>query len=158
MDEIYKGAYQVIAYLGEETPSSSVLFRELATVEEEPASGNRRPRPSPTDEIVRALIDLFERPWFSRVWVLQEAFHAQRLTFMCGISTVEYEVLLYCLWGYGNPPHFPVTGQEKLKGVFEVGLEVGPNQNIFCKNEGYSLFCLLERTRHCLATDPRDHV
>lgn len=43
-----------------------------------------------------SLMKLLERPWFRRLWVLQEVAHARRVTLISGRSTVDWK-LLACL-------------------------------------------------------------
>jgi len=91
MREIYKSAENVIVYLGEESeglPRAMGLFRVLDEMARDVArvrgSGGddldfsplRDQLPKPHEEVWYRLHDFFNRPWFSRIWVLQEVFMA----------------------------------------------------------------------------------
>ncbi|KAH0436495.1 ankyrin repeat and sam domain containing protein 6 [Colletotrichum camelliae] len=111
MGRVYAASYQVLIYLGEETPSSRIVFEELALAEKAPMvfrdSANRwePDRPYPRPELSEALDRLLERPWFARVWVLQEAKNSRLATVpdaavICGVSTSRSSLLGHCIFGY----------------------------------------------------------
>ncbi|KAF4873556.1 Heterokaryon incompatibility protein 6, OR allele [Colletotrichum siamense] len=112
MGRVYAASYQVVIYLGDETPSSRILFEELALAEDAPLvlKGNRREldRPHPRPELVEAMDHLLDRPWFNRVWVLQEAYNSKLATVsdaavICGSSSSRTSLLYDCIFGYrGN--------------------------------------------------------
>ncbi|KAK2775030.1 ankyrin repeat and sam domain containing protein 6 [Colletotrichum kahawae] len=76
MGRVYAASYQVLIYLGEETPSSSLVFDELAIAEKAPwvlkpigkTQGWERDRPMPGKDVIEGMDHLLGRPWFSRVW------------------------------------------------------------------------------------------
>jgi hypothetical protein len=45
------------------------------------------------DRLYRAVKQLFARPWFRRVWVIQEALLARKATVVCGKKTIPWEAM-----------------------------------------------------------------
>jgi hypothetical protein len=108
MRTIYARARQVIAWLGEGTQESLNAFAYLS---KDPRSSRRgllsnEPwesigldfiiEPHKTDhykEDLLCLIKLLERPWFRRLWVLQEVVHGENVIVMVGNETVSWGLL-----------------------------------------------------------------
>jgi len=71
MDRIYSFASRVVAYLGEETPGSQLLFDTLVEADSlYHVTQSFKGRPWPNAELIHELDNLFRRPWFSRIWVI----------------------------------------------------------------------------------------
>lgn len=49
-------------------------------------------------ELLEDLIQLLRRPWWRRIWVLQEVILAKHVTVHCGPRSVSWEVLQFCLY------------------------------------------------------------
>ncbi|KAF2709193.1 HET-domain-containing protein [Pleomassaria siparia CBS 279.74] len=144
MDNIYRRAFNVVVHLGEETAGSRVLFEELAEAD------NCDQRPPPSDIIIRELDILFQRPWFHRVWVLQEVYMKGSVTFMCGSACASAQALTDCTFGYKR---CLVT-----KNRCPLALILVKNETPDILTAQLSLWSLLYMSRACLATDPRDRV
>lgn len=154
MGQVYAASYRVDIYLGEETPSSRILFEELALAEQTPKVRKPRgwdlDRPIPSTEVAEAMDTLFERPWFNRVWVLQEANNSKLATFpdaaiLCGPSSSRSSLLSECVFGYNSnrvtqkPPPFSLkscTWEVKAQGLKDA----------------------IAKTLGCAATDARDKI
>jgi Heterokaryon incompatibility protein (HET) len=115
MKTIYSSADQVLAFLGYEADGSqhvpSLCARIYQSVEElrktRPISSELEenivfsedvglPSFPPNDELDWAILTrLLARPWFVRVWIIQEAVMARKLTFMCGEWEMIAELLFY---------------------------------------------------------------
>jgi hypothetical protein len=94
MARIYGRADKVIVWLGESTDDSDLAIEELSSAANkgafyEPKHGNTR----------HAVLRLMSRPWFRRIWVLQEAAAARRILIQCGHTEIDGMAL--CL-GVGN--------------------------------------------------------
>ncbi|KAH3907818.1 hypothetical protein HBH56_181360 [Parastagonospora nodorum] len=151
MDEIYNRASKVVVFLGKHASCSEVLFEELAAADELIMAGKECDRPQPSAEIVRALEKLFLRPWFKRVWVLQEVCAKSIVTFMCGSATASFSALSTLYFGYSG--HTKVSKMQwplVLSWMFEDSGELPTTQ--------LNLWKRLYESRECLATDPRDRV
>ncbi|KAI0438079.1 HET-domain-containing protein [Xylaria telfairii] len=104
MGHIYGSASNTVVFLGYNTEGSRFLFQHLAEADrliplaEEP--GQPLALREPSERITREIEILFQRPWFSRVWVIQEVNMAERVIFMCGSSIATIEALMSCLQGH----------------------------------------------------------
>ena len=87
MREIYTNAFKVIAYLGGASANSEIALGFLKTA----SAGLLIPdRVADNDQKSRtALKSLFQRPYFSRLWVIQEALLARDLELACGQHLVS---------------------------------------------------------------------
>lgn len=93
MDEIYKRASLVFAWLGEADDYSAAGFavvEKLAKLDEQGDANCEAVRAMELtaygldDWYWVSLIAVLRRAWFSRVWVIQEIYFAQRLVVICG--------------------------------------------------------------------------
>ncbi|EUC41293.1 hypothetical protein COCMIDRAFT_40509 [Bipolaris oryzae ATCC 44560] len=151
MDKVFWRASNVLVYLGEHTPGSRVLFNELTAADELLRQTGGCDRPCPSEEIVQELQTFYQRPWFKRVWVLQEVFSKASVTIICGSSSVSFDALKELHFGYHS--NHNVTDR-----AWPLPLKL-----IYLAPEHYSTteFCLWNRlyeSRNCLATDSRDKI
>ena len=110
MAEVYQYAKSVVIWLGSDTRGdSSLAFKAIRGYAEyaadmwmktsTSAAPGFRPfeecvAPALTDLTLDAVASVLHRPWFSRVWVLQEAALARHATVVCGSSTIPLEDLI----------------------------------------------------------------
>ncbi|KAH7067182.1 heterokaryon incompatibility protein-domain-containing protein, partial [Paraphoma chrysanthemicola] len=81
MSTIYSSAGRVLVWLGEEADDSTRLFAAIEAV----AMESRRVQTARTKRVPRQpLVALLKRPWFHRVWILQEMAAARQLVVICG--------------------------------------------------------------------------
>ncbi|KAL6915390.1 hypothetical protein FSST1_006885 [Fusarium sambucinum] len=92
MAEIYCKARQVIVWLGEATPETEGALEHIRTAAEE-GEGSTIPE-------CQSVVALLQRPWFRRIWVLQEVAAARHVVVACG--TTQIDGYAFCL---GLPPH-----------------------------------------------------
>lgn len=76
---IYRRAKRVIGWLGQAHPNTRDLLSVLGS---SPKLRTRRLEHYP--DMLRALDDLYTRPWFTRMWVQQEIRAARELVLRCG--------------------------------------------------------------------------
>ncbi|KAH3938898.1 hypothetical protein HBH53_243200 [Parastagonospora nodorum] len=153
MNMIYEMASTVVIYLGEETKGSRILFKELAKAKVELSKTGKCNRQPPDDVIISELEVLIQRPWFQRIWVLQEVSGNDQIVVMCGSARTSLEALDACLFGYQDirviedilPLPIRLWGRTRSK-VAEY-----PDAPI------HLWHCLL-LSRKYLATDPRDKI
>ena len=101
MGDIFASASLVVVFLGESNAGSDSLFRHLKAADDWIDSGKYvEALPPPDKFIVDELGNLLDRPWFSRIWVIQEIFNASKFIFMCGHNTATYEAVSSCLFGH----------------------------------------------------------
>ncbi|KAI0192600.1 heterokaryon incompatibility protein-domain-containing protein [Xylaria flabelliformis] len=101
MGDIYNAAGHTVVFLGDSTPGSEILFRHLARTDQHISFGYDAQRLcKPRQNIVNELEHLLKRPWFSRIWVVQEAMRSLHITFMCGHDVATFKALMSCLYRY----------------------------------------------------------
>lgn len=83
MGDIYRGAKQVLIWLGEEADDSHLVFEQMHIAED--GSGSFE------GQISKAYEKFCRRPWFYRTWVLQEIALSKRATVVCGRDTISME-------------------------------------------------------------------
>jgi ankyrin repeat protein len=109
MGTIYKEAEQVIVWLGQATVETDIIMDSINVLKESQNDWARSPErwrefwPSSQStlggvhpELERqqraGLVTLLDRPWFRRVWVLQEVANARAATVVCGSKTVPARI------------------------------------------------------------------
>ncbi|RYP64101.1 hypothetical protein DL771_008920 [Monosporascus sp. 5C6A] len=84
MAKIYANAYRVIVWLGEAASDSDQAFEALRKAAKEQRAPSIIDKPTQ-----QAILALLERPWFQRIWVLQEVAAARYVLIKCGSSAVD---------------------------------------------------------------------
>lgn len=91
MGYIYYIAETVLVWLGEANPDTAVGIKVLDYFVSE-----QRPHPQPVwqdhpSSVVRdGLLDILNRPWFQRMWVVQEIGMSQNVVLICGRHEVKW--------------------------------------------------------------------
>jgi len=150
IDRVFARASRVIVDLGEETLGSRLLFNELAEAEQSKKLTGKYTRPWPNDRIIHELECLYRRPWFSRVWVIQEVVASPNVRIMCGTYESSWSALASCDFGFSNtrvtrdedPPILRINNPRMLRQ--------------YKSTDG--LWKILLDTRSMSASDPRDRV
>ncbi|GIZ41578.1 hypothetical protein CKM354_000487700 [Cercospora kikuchii] len=119
----------------------------------------------PTSEEIAALYALFERPWFSRIWIVQEAGVSSKILVQCGSHQIDW-------WAFS----FGFLITQKLKRVARLGPKSHRNLVVMSRTRSsihvgnsmkhmmnkpdpdLSITSLLSTYRGYEATDPRDKV
>ncbi|KAH7412582.1 heterokaryon incompatibility protein-domain-containing protein [Cadophora sp. MPI-SDFR-AT-0126] len=118
-------------------------------------------------ETITALSAFFKRPYWSRVWVIQELSSASSLTFMCGNRTVEDDHLNHAarlLRNFGHWQHLQRTLDAPLAHSSKGSVNSVDTRHpiILMKSrraaEPFPLMYLIRAFWHFQATDPRDKV
>ncbi|PKK47765.1 hypothetical protein CI102_7553 [Trichoderma harzianum] len=89
MAEIYSKANRVIVWLGEAADNSDQALKSIRMAADEEHQSSR----NDTDH--QAVLAILERPWFRRIWVLQEVAAAQHIVMMCG--SIRIDGYAFCL-------------------------------------------------------------
>lgn len=93
MKQIYSMASNVYIWLGPESENSRLAMGFLANEGARPLK-----RQVDDDRLIwdreegEAIRDLCERPYWSRIWIIQEIIHANRLTVWCGPQRLDWPV------------------------------------------------------------------
>lgn len=146
MRDIYSRAVKVISFLGDDAPgleqsSEGKLMARMADDYFYKGSTVQIYWP-PRDE--RAVQALFERPYWRRVWVIQEVLLAREALVVLGGSSVPLACVLRGRMARRDPKH-----------IFPQWLQLsGPS----AASDLDAFFELLATTSYCLASDRRDKV
>lgn len=87
MDVIYKRAKSTIVWLGDEDSDSNIAMSSLASMK------SKKDLEKLSNAQNQAIGNLFSRPWFSRVWVVQEFGLAKRVVFCCGQMPFSWDCI-----------------------------------------------------------------
>ena len=176
MSKIYQRAWSTLAWLGEEADNSRGAIRTLPCIQdalryrtvEEPLCTEdfeRLSLPSADSQIWRDLGKFFSRPWFQRLWIIQETVLSMNMTFMCGQECLTLEDLslaAICITDNNLDSLFDVeqpakdepseSGCTRLRTIYQMMIDM------HTQSGRTSLLGALVDGRSSLATDPRDKV
>jgi len=181
MTNIYAQAESVAVWLGGEADDSVLgmrFLRELAETARMPNAIARFLSKAQKQEL-EAVASLFERDYWSRLWVVQEIFNAKTIQILCGTSSVEYSAFSRASAILGHHREilnslFPAgqgRGQVALRSQFSVpqalvhqGPASFPDFRLFRdahRDDNPNATILLDALCSCrrkFAADPRDKV
>lgn len=169
MKEIYEKARTVIIWLGHESDDSSYAMKAInsidrrwATRTSQPANEHRMAAPDIGERALRAISQLLCRPWWRRVWIIQESTCANDTYLRCGkekteflavIATVNYitqHIIQQALQQDFNSPD--ITRFHRVLALDQLRLTRRRSVH------GSDLLSLLDNSRTCEASDPRDKL
>jgi hypothetical protein len=182
MREIYANATKTFIYLGEEADCSSQIpqiferiqiatekagywepgmtgFRTSGAIKIWPTNYQQFGLPERNDPSWRALGALFARPWFQRIWIIQEAIVSESATVFCGSWSMEFQNFLYTL-AVAVISDMPIPGSSTSSSGIATKMAWLMNLLRQAQDEGkkWKLIDLLHRCRTSSATDARDYV
>jgi hypothetical protein len=153
MAKIYTQAEQVVIHLGEASEDSDSAIDWLRQIDDPDFSYEPLNHYDPEDRIIRPEIhmleSLFNRPWFNRIWVLQEAVLSKSAVVYCGQKTISWDAVKHF-------KQFNVSAKwvENLPYIIN-RRQITPNDAVAVE---FQVLTELLRARHCEATDPRDKI
>ncbi|KAL2678849.1 hypothetical protein Neosp_009601 [[Neocosmospora] mangrovei] len=152
MSRIYQEATRVVVYLGEGTSDTDAAMKYIGEVDD-PSDYGSGDWHLPSAICDKSSLDIFfERPWFHRIWVLQEITFAKQAIVVCGSQELDWQnFLTFYQWNIIN------------RTVDKLPYSVQYSTSPVSKHGGWiwyveRLFRMLRDTRHCGATDPRDKL
>ncbi|KAK8101395.1 hypothetical protein PG999_011769 [Apiospora kogelbergensis] len=158
MPRIYSGAKAVQIYVGELTPPSQAFLESLllANGESHGDGDSHHVGRSNSGHSYKGvhpnLMEFVSRPYFRRVWILQEVALARKATLICGNISIP--------WSQVSSGEISRLVQEEQDG-FSISKSMIPPSFSF-SHSLYSIpgqeLKLLDFARHCVATDPRDKI
>jgi len=96
MGQIYRSASRVVAWLGDEYDNSALAFSFIREITQGPGEGDIDIGTfAEHNPCLKALIVLFSRDYFRRLWIVQEVTLAKDVFVCCGQETMEWDQLLY---------------------------------------------------------------
>jgi hypothetical protein len=176
MTEIYSYANAVLLWLGEcelkdGTPMASTareiahFIKSVTAISEHEALENPGPWTTPEKMIAfQQMFRLLEMPWFSRIWVLQEAALAKKAVVLFGDGAVEWATLVAAIQRaeliQPTPQLFQNTLDELQQGVLRVEIARALSENTDDRDTAVSLLTtFLSRIVTKLgASDSRDRL
>ena len=173
LPEIFQKASCTFAFVGDDDRSSSAIVtlmqiraKDLYGIDSQdwpehlpriPSSWNERLMPSREEETWTAIGEFFDRPWFRRVWIIQEAVAAQTLQVVCGKWVINWNDLLGATEAIDH--EFRIANDElpSLEQKWEAFLTLAKHREWEARSTRWCLFSLLEVFRYAQSTLKRDH-
>jgi hypothetical protein len=153
MGQIYQRASHVIIDIGEASKDSDLALDAITHCSDTGLYSFELGL-----EIRDAVNALYRRPWFNRVWVLQEAFMSKEATVLCGTRLVPWSIFRpRRIWVDSRPAHELEPWHVKLPASIPHIVTIGKHQS-HTYTTRKDLLDLLCKGRTCAATDPRDIV
>lgn len=162
MREIYRQASRVLVWLGEEEEGQSLepliqLTQKLATIDMSALPEDRMAKQRVLgfhDEHILSLSSLLSRPWFRRVWIIQEVAVAADAILHIGPLSLKWKYLCFILQLETGVNLIGVNNSAGMDAVNAIELA----RVSLSKGVPMSLLQAMLRHRLSLATDDRDKV
>ncbi|PQE06066.1 heterokaryon incompatibility protein [Rutstroemia sp. NJR-2017a BBW] len=171
MHQIYSSATGVIVWLGEDQPWG--LTHTLSRID---SQENDALTPTVHFGITRVTSNLLSRPWWTRVWIVQEFILARSIQIQCGSCTLSWDQFCVLVDGSVTRSFFPKHGvylgeYQGLRRARE--FRTSATLDLIAQNQGDSRFgvamdnqsrhetdllSLIYNFRSRQATEPRDKV
>jgi hypothetical protein len=108
-------------------------------------------------QLLKGFNNLLSRPWWSRVWVIQEVVVNSDVTIMCGHSEVSWTTFMAFVEGiYKSKPLLQASLEESTK--YRQSIEKALSQQQFASQASQKMSDLLLQHRGLSASDPRDNA
>lgn len=125
MDRIYQNATRVAIWLGPSSHNSALAITTLRQIGADTdflgtASNIRTLATSTPREAIAAIVDLFERNYWKRLWVVQEVFYAQITVLYCGNERVGWDEILQAITLFGTP-----QWKQAINEIYSPGSNLG---------------------------------
>lgn len=187
MRDIYERAHQVCVWLGELgdgtlTGVKSIQGKLFAMGWQSWKTGRKFGRPTLSarenfgssigwqnraalleEEEMGEIREILDRPWFTRVWIMQEAVLAKKILVMCGPESMSWERI-----GAVTQGKRTVNRHPKVFGMAVDPRQAFPDDTYqsICqfreqmrnRDSEFSLYNMLYNFRHLHCTDPRDRI
>jgi hypothetical protein len=148
MGAIYQEANQVAVWLGDAQDIAegdiNSLSAEYTAIADQVQSNPAR----------RAFYQLLSKPYWTRVWIIQELAAASKITVFCGHNTVLWETLQKFSY-LSSTADTERVGSEELRLRFQNLLQF---RNDRLDTKPVSLLDAIYRSRYALSTDPKDKI
>lgn len=174
MGEIYKSAARVVIWLGPASPGTALAMRILSFLghflrfdrrdqtftsawkEPEEAHWADLDQPLPFNETqIRALEELFWRPYFERLWVVQEVLLSAKAVVMCGRQETTAQSITVAAALLAKKPTMPSRCEGLSDGVLP---RLKQTLNVFEESRHRQLLELVRDTRGLKCVDARDKI
>ncbi|KAL7922257.1 heterokaryon incompatibility domain-containing protein [Trichoderma austrokoningii] len=147
MAAIYSNATNVAIYLGEASENSELAIDFIMECDQ-PSSNKNSLSYVKSESLIQALYSFFFRPWFTRVWVIQEVILPATGTAYCGNKTLSWSTIKHF-----NRWNTTKKWLQQLPFVVSAP-KAWPKEHL----TEPPMLNLLIQARRCEATDPRDKI
>ena len=159
MSEIYRKALRVIIWLGPAYSTSELAMTTLNSID---GFSMRRGASSSTSlgegEVGEALVALVNRPYFMRMWIVQEIILARQIIMYCGYRSVLWSKLSILLDCIKDPDLFRNVSYETASKINDsLAMDLHQNRKKWQERKT-SLEELLSSYPQSQCRDPRDKV
>ena len=177
MADIYSKAVQVVVHLGEEADDSTRAMEFLYKLANTDLPGDMEQMvplskrsldiPPIDDEIWEATRALLRRPWFCRVWVIQEFVVGADVIMICGPASTSWMNILAAVYKLGEAgvPHLTWhlynNDKEKTRATQQAAnmiSQFGWLKSTYDNGERQPMLHLLRIFRDAYSTRQRDHL
>lgn len=147
MSKIYSQAVDVVIYLGDATENSDLAVDFIVECDSPTSRTSSLSYPK-SGPLIQALNSFFRRPWFTRVWVIQEVILSSRGTAYCGKKTLVWSAIKnFNEWNTST------------KWLRQLPFVISTSKQSLTKGDiGSVMLKALLQARHCGATNRRDKV
>jgi hypothetical protein len=164
MIDIYTQAAAVLIWLGDEFHTDWRVFRLIEEFNEK--KGNAFPEVATLSSrlmaddgsLSHAVTRLLQRPWFRRVWIIQEVAVARKARLICGTQKTDWSALVRLFRFVQQNGLESVLGMTVYVGMLVSMMEAIRESRGAQTAKGPELVELLEKTQISSATDARDSV
>lgn len=170
MGSLYTRASRTVVWLGDDTPgmtdATSVMLRIAAWPWERGTDeAAARMRESISSDQWQALSHWMRRPWWTRVWTLQECLLPNRLVFLCGDETIERNTWYKAVINISNYSAIGLVGHDAFKNQWTRrrliewrGLSSTKRKQRMDAAPGMGLVAMMAYIGFYEATDDRDRI
>ena len=145
MGKIYSLTHRCLVYLGQSTNSSKVAFAALR---------HRIEINKLTEADTQAVSELFARPYFSRLWILQELILSPDILVYCGEDEIRWTELRKNIERFPSVTTIP-NWVKNFKHIRADALDIPLEKEV---PQELSLWKLLNMTSSSYTSDPRDKI
>ncbi|RDW89729.1 hypothetical protein BP6252_01761 [Coleophoma cylindrospora] len=155
MGRIYSRATDVVVWLGIESRCSRTAFSALERLSMERGrlagwTNDSRYKP----EFI-AIKNITARPYWKRMWIIQELFRARKILLQCGGDRLEWKTLVQVLRKLSNDDG---TSASVASQVLGQSMPAQLHKQRRFNHGSRSLLALLEMSADSLSSDPRDKL
>jgi len=160
MGDVYSLAEQVVVWLGAATATSTAAFRFMETKRGLPWPDGWDALEKPELEGIDTVFLLLDRPWFRRLWVIQEVALSSNVVVACGTECIDFddfETCVYAVWTFFEGLVDCYDDDETLLGLWGI-TRLLLLRSEFHAHGAVAWETLLQAASQRLATDSRDKV
>ncbi|KAE9370982.1 HET-domain-containing protein [Stipitochalara longipes BDJ] len=164
MGNIYSTALHTVIFLGLSSPQSDLalqmIIHEDSFAKQSKETSDRSSQKLPAGQFTTILEDeILSRPWFTRVWILQELVLSQTPWIQCGQYRIRWHSFCEAVMS-STSPSWKSDSRLLLSNMNQIRLKFrkGSKSEMRERFPGSSLLDILLDRRGCALSDPRDMI